>query len=555
MTMTTDLMILTGIPSPPGTKRAASSRLSRAWRWMDQGGVCRSAFLVLTALVAHLLSAPPLSAAVAVTAPIIAPSPVLDGEVSDGRITRAVGDALLRDQWMFADAVDVSTSSGIVTLTGSVGNLLLQERAVRLAESLRGVRGVIDQLTVVPVSRSDVDIRRDILLALQEDPATRSYQVTVAVHHGMVTLSGSVGSYAEVHLAGRIAKGVVGVTGIRNEVAFNTSVSRTDAEISADVHARLQWDVWLNGDPITVAVSSRKVTLTGALGNAAARWLAFDDAWVTGVTAVDVTGMTIDPRLRDDARRQMKYATHADGEITQAIQAAFRLDPRVMSSPPEVMVSGGEAILSGSVDNLRAKLAAQQDAENTVDVDDVVNQIKVRPKERRSDAEMTVPLTALMLSDPLLADSDVHGVVVDRIATLTGVVDNQLQRAEAQEVASRVPGIVAIRNRIRVDAEFPTLFYDRPGSGPSPYSPANIYAVRPAISDDQIKAAIDHGFLWSPYVNRDDIHVVVKGGVATLTGTVTSWIGWKAVDQAARQSGATEVVDRVEIRKGSWWWP
>ena len=106
----------------------------------------------------------------------------------------------------FPNDVDVSTSQGIVTLSGSVDNLLAKERAVKIAESIRGVRGVIDRITVTPVSRPDADIRKDILTALLQDPATESYQVAVSVQDAVATLTGSVGSYAEKQLAARIAQ-------------------------------------------------------------------------------------------------------------------------------------------------------------------------------------------------------------------------------------------------------------------------------------------------------------------------------------------------------------
>ena len=41
--------------------------------------------------------------------------------------------------------------------------------------------GVIDQITVTPEVRSDEDIRKAILSALLNDPATESYQVTASV--------------------------------------------------------------------------------------------------------------------------------------------------------------------------------------------------------------------------------------------------------------------------------------------------------------------------------------------------------------------------------------
>ena len=83
------------------------------------------------------------------------------------------------------------------------------------------MRGVIDRITVTPVSRPDEDIRKDILTALLQDPATESYQVPVSVQDAVVTLTGSVGSYAEKQLAARIAKGVKGVKEVRNDVTIN----------------------------------------------------------------------------------------------------------------------------------------------------------------------------------------------------------------------------------------------------------------------------------------------------------------------------------------------
>src|ERR1035438_7823600 len=82
-------------------------------------------------------------------------------------ITTAVEGGLKLDKGVFPNDVDVSTSQGIVTLSGSVDNLLAKERAVLSAKSIRGVREVIDKITVTPVSRSDEDIRKDLQTALQ----------------------------------------------------------------------------------------------------------------------------------------------------------------------------------------------------------------------------------------------------------------------------------------------------------------------------------------------------------------------------------------------------
>jgi len=65
----------------------------------------------------------------------------------------------------------------------------------------------------------------------------------------------------------------------------------------------------------------------------------------------------------NDARRRLKYATRSDSDIKQAVQAAFRLDPRVAAFSLDVNVGGGVVVLSGNVGNLKAKTSAEQDVE------------------------------------------------------------------------------------------------------------------------------------------------------------------------------------------------
>jgi osmotically-inducible protein OsmY len=494
-------------------------------------------------------------------------------EPTDSGITTAVEGGLMSEKGVFPNDVDVSTSQGIVTLSGSGGNLLAKERAVKIAESIRGVRGVIDRITVTPVSRPDAAVRKDIMTALLQDPATESYQVAVSVQDEVATLTGSVGSYTEKQLAARIAKGVKGVKEVRNDVTINYQAKRTDAEIDADVKARLQWDIWINGDKINTAVKDGKVTLTGTVGSAVGKSRAADDAWVMGVMSVDDGGMKIEPRASSDARRKLKYAVRSDIEIKQAVQASLRIDPRVSAFSPDVTVDGGVVRLGGIVGNLKAKASAEQDAKNIVSVWRVDNYLKVRPKTQPTDAEMTAQLTAALFWDSWLNnDATVNASVSNRVAYLSGAVDSSFQKAEAQDVASRTKGVLSVHNQVKVEPEYPIYdysyypdydygYYGGFGSygwpyyySQWPYYGYDAFAVSPYLSDEQIKQNIEDKFYWSPFVDSDDINVAVDGGVATLTGTVGTWIGWGEADRDARKSGATSVLNRVTVKKGAWSW-
>ena len=482
-------------------------------------------------------------------------SPAADAPLADGAITSAVEEALRTNHGTLANDVDVTTSHGIVTLAGSVDSLLIRARTVEIAQGLRGVLGVIDHLYTTPVKRSDDDIRKDILEALSQDPTTDAFSLGVAVDGGCATLSGHLGNHAEVHLAGRIASGVKGVTQVTNAITFAPLAKRSDADIAADVKARLQWNIWLNGDPIGVAVAAGTVTLSGSVGSVESKWMAFGDAWVAGVMAVYITRVSVDAWTRDNARRGLTYASRPDGDIEKAIGASLLLDPRTAHVRIDVSVNDGEATLTGIVGNLEADISAEHDARNIIGVEKVINLLKVRPKEALADEEMTRQLAAALKRSPWFEQCIIQGVVLHRIATLTGVVDLRQQWTEAQDIATRVKGIVAVRNRLRVEPEFPVIAFPNPGSYETSYSLAGLSATPPALSDEQIKRNIDHGFLWSPFVNRDDIHVVVHGGVATLTGTVTTWIAWNVIDHAAQTSGASSIVNQVTITHASWWWP
>jgi osmotically-inducible protein OsmY len=505
-------------------------------KWAHRAGIGRWSAILLIAAGMQDLILPPLQAA----------TPKKD--ITDKGITSAVETELLIEKGVPLDLIDASTSQGIVTLSGSVDNLLAKERALKIAESIRGVRGAVDRITVTPVSRPDADIRKDILAVLLEDPATESYQVAVSVQDAVATLTGSVGSYAEKQLAARIAKGIKGVKEVRNDVTINYLEKRTDPGIASDIKARLQWDIWINGGLVNPVVKDGKVTLTGTIGSAISKWRAFEDAWVNGVTSVDDSGLKIEPLARKGAQREFKDVISSDSEIKQAVQVALRLDPRVSAFAPDVTVEGGVVILGGNVGNLKAKTSAEQDAKNILGVWRVDNLLKVRPKGRRTDAETEKQLKAALSWDPLLNSSAIDVAVINRTAYLSGAVESTLEKAEAQDVASRIKGVMLVRNHLKVEPEFSIFYYDWPYYSHSPYYDAEIFGPRPYLNDTQIKKSIEDWFFWSPFVDRDDIKVTVHGGVATLTGTVGTWIGYGEADQGAHQSGATAVLNRVTVK-------
>ena len=66
----------------------------------------------------------------------------------DAAITAKVKAAILAEPGLKTLQINVDTNGATVTLSGSVDNADLRERAKQIASSTSGVKGVVDQLTV-----------------------------------------------------------------------------------------------------------------------------------------------------------------------------------------------------------------------------------------------------------------------------------------------------------------------------------------------------------------------------------------------------------------------
>lgn len=152
----------------------------------------------------------------------------------DRDIAFAVENQFLFDKSVPWHAVDAVVKDGVVTLTGTVSNLLDKERATVLAQSVRGVQSVTNNLVINAPKRADTAIRTDVEAALKADAAADAYEVTTEVNDGVVTLTGKVQSHAEDKLASNLAKGVQGVREVKSQITVDPRNSRADAEDAAD---------------------------------------------------------------------------------------------------------------------------------------------------------------------------------------------------------------------------------------------------------------------------------------------------------------------------------
>ena len=78
------------------------------------------------------------------------PASVSTATNDDATMTARVKTVLLNDEQVNATKIDVSTTAGIVSVSGTVKSQADAERAVELARQVTGVRDVKSTLTVSP---------------------------------------------------------------------------------------------------------------------------------------------------------------------------------------------------------------------------------------------------------------------------------------------------------------------------------------------------------------------------------------------------------------------
>jgi osmotically-inducible protein OsmY len=162
-----------------------------------------------------------------------------------------------------AAEVGVTARDGVITLTGYIDTYAGKLAAERAAKSVRGVRGVANELDVrLTTGRTDTDIAADAVRAL-EVRATVPATVQVAVHEGHLTLTGKVPWLYQAREAEKAVRRIAGVRGVFNHitVAADAVVRDVRHRIVKALHRHAD----LDARHIVVAVSGDEALLTGSV--------------------------------------------------------------------------------------------------------------------------------------------------------------------------------------------------------------------------------------------------------------------------------------------------
>jgi hyperosmotically inducible periplasmic protein len=120
--------------------------------------------------------------------------------------------------------VTASVKNGVVTLTGETRLPVDHDSALALVNYTPGVKDVIDNITVAPVSFFDDRIRLSAFRAIYRDPVLSRYAIDpaapirIVVENGHLTLYGTVMNKMDKQIAGIRASGVFGAFTVQNDL-------------------------------------------------------------------------------------------------------------------------------------------------------------------------------------------------------------------------------------------------------------------------------------------------------------------------------------------------
>ena len=213
----------------------------------------------------------------------------------------------------------------------------------------------------------------------------------------------------------------------------------------------------------------------------------------------------------------------SDLQLRQDVLDELEFEPSVHAAHIGVAANRGVVTLTGFVTSYAEKTAAERAARRVKGVKAIAEEIEVRlPSDtKRSDDEIAARAVDILKWQVGVPADRISVKVEKGIVTLTGEVDWQFQRTEADHVVHKLSGVVGVLNQIRVAS--------------------SIHAF-------EVKEKIEKALQRSAELEASRITVETEGGRVILKGRVHAWYERDIAERAAWSApGVTEVQDRLII--------
>lgn len=207
---------------------------------------------------------------------------------SDHALRQDVIDELAWEPSVNDTAIGVEVVDGVVTLTGHLGSFAEKKAAERAVQRVAGVRAIAEEIDVkLPISskRTDADIARTAVTALEWNASIPAGKVHLKVEDGWITLTGEVEHAYQRAAAEQAVRGLMGLIGVSNQITLAPALQPKDVKVR--IEAALQRRAHMDTQSINVTVNGDQIVLSGNVHSFGERVAALEAAHdAPGVTRV-----------------------------------------------------------------------------------------------------------------------------------------------------------------------------------------------------------------------------------------------------------------------------
>jgi hyperosmotically inducible periplasmic protein len=148
-------------------------------------------------------------------------------DISDAELTAQLDRKLYYDRIGYDNVFNFLTASvqdGVVTVNGEARTGFDRDSALSLVDNTPGVKDVVSDISVAPVSMFDDQIRIKAARAIYRDPVLSryaidpAYPIRIVVENGKLSLYGTVATQMEKNVAGIRANQVFGAFSVQNNL-------------------------------------------------------------------------------------------------------------------------------------------------------------------------------------------------------------------------------------------------------------------------------------------------------------------------------------------------
>lgn len=214
--------------------------------------------------------------------------------------------------------------------------------------------------------KNNAELQKDVQNAIKWEPLLHAAEIGVTAKDGVVSLTGTVDSYAKKMEAETAAKKVIGVKALVEniEIKFPSSFTKTDAEIAQEVLTALSANLSVPDDKVSVKVERGWVTLEGDL-----HWNYQKQAAKSCINYLSgVKGVTNNIKIKSESHDAVERK-----DVEDAIGRSWSVD----DSDINVAVSGHTVTLTGIVNSWYQREEAERIAYNTPGIWFVNNDLEI----------------------------------------------------------------------------------------------------------------------------------------------------------------------------------